>query len=259
MQDLRVTTVQTSLFWQDIEKNLVQFSELLSTLDSSTDLIVLPEMFSTGFTMQPEKWAQTESESAVSWMQAEAQKHQAVITGSLVIEENGQYFNRLFWVQPNGEYSTYNKRHLFSLAKEQDHYTQGKERLIVTLKGWRICPLICFDLRFPVWSRNNHAYDALIYVANWPHRRSFAWKQLLIARAIENQSFVIGVNRVGSDGNQVEHSGDSVVLNPLGEAISSTKPNEVRVETNLLKAEELKAVREKFQFLNDQDGFTVEV
>lgn len=259
MQDLKLTTVQTPLDWQDIKGNLKRFDSLLKRINSPTDLVILPEMFSTGFSMEPKKWAEKETGVAVNWMKENAAQLNAVITGSLIIEDDGNYFNRLFWMRPDGTYQTYDKRHLFSLANEQDHYTAGKERLITTLKGWRICPLICFDLRFPVWSRNNHAYDLAIYVANWPARRSFAWSSLLVARAIENQACVVGLNRVGEDGNGVDHSGDSVVLNSLGEKVSSTRPFETSVETISISAEHLLETREKFQFLNDQDNFEIKV
>ena len=259
MQDLTLTTIQTPLDWQDIKGNLRRFDSLLKKIDSPTDLVILPEMFSTGFTMEPQKWAEKENGSAVSWMKEKAAQMNAVLTGSLVIEEKGNYFNRLFWMSPHGDYQTYDKRHLFSLANEQDHYTAGTKRLVVELNGWKICPLICFDLRFPVWSRNNHAYDLAIYVANWPARRSFAWKNLLTARAIENQAYVVGVNRVEEDGNGVDHSGDSVVLNALGEKISTTKANETKVETTQLSAQHLIATRRKFRFLNDQDDFEIKM
>lgn len=257
MEDLRLTTVQTPLDWQDIEANLQRFDALLQKIEIPTDIVLLPEMFSTGFSMEAEKLAEKESGSAVNWMKEKAAELNAVVAGSLIIEDSGNYYNRLFWMQPDGSYLTYDKRHLFSLANEQDHYTAGQKRLIVKYKGWRICPLICFDLRFPVWSRNNHAYDLVFYVANWPARRNFAWKNLLVARAIENQSYVVGLNRVGADGNGVDHSGDTAVLDPLGQKISTTKPNETRVETVTLSAENLTQVRKKFQFLNDQDQFEI--
>lgn len=257
MEDLSVTLIQTSLFWEDIDANLNHFSTLIKNIDIPTDLIILPEMFSTGFSMVPEKLAETIDGKAVNWMKATARETNAVICGSLILEEEGNYYNRLVWMTPDGNMKTYDKRHLFSLAKEEEHYESGKERLIVTLKGWRICPLVCYDLRFPVWSRNNHSYDFAFYVANWPERRNYPWKQLLIARAIENQSYIAGVNRIGDDGNGVSHSGDSALIDPLGEILSTLEPHKEGIETLTLKADHLARIRNKFSFLNDQDQFEI--
>ncbi len=257
MEDLSVTLIQTSLFWEDIDANLNHFSTLIKNIDIPTDLIILPEMFSTGFSMVPEKLAETIDGKAVNWMKATARQTNAVICGSLILEEEGNYYNRLVWMTPDGNMKTYDKRHLFSLAKEEEHYESGKERLIVTLKGWRICPLVCYDLRFPVWSRNNHCYDFAFYVANWPERRNYPWKQLLIARAIENQSYIAGVNRIGDDGNGVSHSGDSALIDPLGEILSTLEPHKEGIETLTLKADHLARIRNKFSFLNDQDQFEI--
>jgi predicted amidohydrolase len=257
MQDLRITLVQTALHWENATENRKHFDALLSEVKpGSTDLIVLPEMFSTGFSMQPDVLAETMDGPTVLWMLQKAAALNAVITGSIIIHEHGHYYNRLVWMRPDGTYATYDKRHLFSLAGEEKHYSAGKERLIVDLKGWGVCPLVCYDLRFPVWSRNRKDYDLLLYVANWPERRSYAWKQLLIARAIENQSYVAGVNRIGTDGNQTAHSGDSALIDPLGEVLF-TKAHEPFTETFTLSHTHLTEVRDKFRFLDDGDDFVL--
>lgn len=259
MQDLNVTVVQTRLHWENAAANRAKFDALLDRLaPAAIDLIVLPEMFSTGFSMQPEKLAETMDGPTVQWMEQQAAQRQAVITGSVIITENEKYYNRLIWMRPDGTFETYDKRHLFTMANEQDHYTAGNERLIVELKGWKICPLICYDLRFPVWSRNNNAYDALIYVANWPHRRSNAWKQLLMARAIENQAYVVGVNRTGNDGNDVYHAGYSGLIGPTGDN-ADLHAHEDHIHTYVLSADHLELVRRRFPFLPDADQFEINV
>ncbi|MBN8692045.1 MAG: amidohydrolase [Bacteroidetes bacterium] len=261
---MQVTLIQTSLFWEDREKNLAHFDNLLLSVKEKTDLIVLPEMFTTGFTMNPSKLSEPASGPTLAWLQQKAQEKNAVITGSVAVEEKGNYFNRLFWVQPNGTFSFYNKRHLFRMAGEDKHYSAGENKIIQTIGEFNICPLVCYDLRFPVWSRNTFtknngsytaAYDVLIYVANWPEVRSYPWKQLLIARAIENQCFVIGVNRIGADGNNIAHSGDSMVINPRGEIISKTKANEESIETVTLDYNYLSEFRKVFPVGLDADDF----
>ncbi len=257
MQDLRITLVQTALHWEKAAENRKHFDELLLGLKpGSTDLVVLPEMFSTGFSMQPYVLAETMEGPTVIWMLQKAVELRAVITGSIIINDKGHYYNRLIWMRPDGTHATYDKRHLFSLAGEEKYYTAGKDRLIVELNGWRICPLVCYDLRFPVWSRNRKEYNLLLYVANWPERRSYAWKQLLIARAIENQSYVAAVNRIGNDGNQVSHSGDSAIIDPLGE-VTFTQAHEPFIQTFTLSHAHLTEVRDKFRFLDDGDEFEV--
>lgn len=261
---MQVTLIQTSLFWEDREKNLAHFNNLLNSVQEKTDLIVLPEMFTTGFTMNPSKLSEPASGPTLAWLQQKAQEKNAVITGSVAVEEKGNYFNRLFWVQPNGTFSFYNKRHLFRMAGEDKHYSAGENKIIQAIGEFKICPLVCYDLRFPVWSRNTFtknngsytaAYDVLIYVANWPEVRSYPWKQLLIARAIENQCFVIGVNRIGADGNNIAHSGDSMVINPRGEIISKTKANEESIETVSLDYNYLSEFRKVFPVGLDADDF----
>jgi omega-amidase len=251
--NLRVTLIQASLHWEDISANLEMFSQKIALSKGETDLIILPEMFSTGFSMNT-SLAQEQNGSAVEWMKNTAAKKNCVVVGSLLLSDRKKYFNRLVWMNPNGEFLTYDKRHLFSLSDEPKVFSSGKERIIVELNGWKICPLICYDLRFPVWSRNKNDYDVLLYVANWPERRVQAWKYLLIARAIENQSYVIGVNRVGNDGNDIYHSGDSMVLDPLGNVLYH-KQHEEDVTTVELNYDDLKKAREQLPFLKDADDF----
>lgn len=256
---MKVTLLQTSLFWEDRDRNLAHFDELLATVSGPTDLVVLPEMFTTGFSMQPGRIAEPHLSTTCQWMQQQARAKNAVMTGSVAIEDQGKFYNRLHWIEPNGQVDFYDKRHLFRLAKEDETYTAGTSRIIKQIGKWRMQPLVCYDLRFPVWSRNfkhqQPQYDVLIYVANWPAVRSYPWKQLLIARAIENQCYVIGVNRIGKDGNGYEHTGDSVVLNPRGETISHLKANEEGVETVTLDWEYLSEFRKIFPVGLDADDF----
>ena len=249
--------------------NLDMFSQKINDIKENTDLIVLPEMFSTGFSMNPEKFAEPLNGKTVNWMKEKAKEKNCVITGSFISEENGKCFNRLVWMNADGSYSTYDKRHLFRMANEDNHYTAGEKKIIVELKGWKICPLICYDLRFPVWSRNrkiddgkvglntHYEYDLLIYVANWPEIRSYPWKTLLLARAIENQCYVVGLNRVGNDGTEIYHSGDSAVISARGEIISKTKPHEDSTETVALNYSELAAFRKLFPAILDADTFEI--
>lgn len=269
MSDLKITIIQSNLHWENKEGNLKMFSERIASVSVETDLIVLPEMFTTGFSMRPEKFAEPVNGPTVSWMQQHAKSKNCVITGSFICEDNGNYFNRLVWMKPDGSFSHYDKRHLFSMGDENNHYASGNKKIIEEIKGWKICPLICYDLRFPVWSRNkvqhskfkssfsSNAYDLLIYVANWPERRAHPWKTLLLARAIENQCYVVGVNRIGMDGNEIYHSGDSAVINAKGEMISKIKPEEESVETITLKYSDLQSFRKQFPVLKDADDFVI--
>ena len=202
MDDLRITTIQTHLYWEDIDQNLVHFEEKLNALTEQTDIIVLPEMFTTGFTMNPKVLAESHGDKGLQWMQRKSKEKNCVLVGSISVKDGEKFYNRLYWVMPDGSYQSYDKRHLFQMGKEDVHYTAGSKKFVVEYKGWKICPLICYDLRFPVWSRNTkeNTYDVLVYVANWPEVRSYPWKQLLIARAIENQAYVVGVNRIGQIG-----------------------------------------------------------
>lgn len=264
---MKVTIVQTALHWEDREKNLAHFDALVNSIRETTDLIVLPEMFSTGFTMNPAKLAEAADGEALNAMKKWAHKKNAIIVGSLAVNEGGNYYNRLYWVEPNGNISHYDKRHLFRMAHEDRHYSMGTKTIIKKVSEWHVCPLVCYDLRFPVWSRNTFtitngqptaAYDVLIYVANWPEVRSYPWKQLLIARAIENQCYVIGVNRIGADGNGVTHSGDSMVINPRGEIISKTKAGIQSIETVQLDRTYLEDFRITFPVGMDADKFNLE-
>ena len=259
MTDLSITTIQTHLFWEDVDANLAHFEEKINAITSPTDIIVLPEMFTTGFTMNPKQLAEPHEGLGLRWMIQKAQEKKCAIVGSISVQENALFYNRLYWVNPDGSYMQYNKRHLFRMGNEHEYYTAGDQKIIIDYKGWKICPLVCYDLRFPVWSRNtkNNAYDVLIYVANWPEVRSFTWKQLLIARAIENQSYVVGVNRIGVDGNEFKHSGDSCVLNPKGELISKTLASEDVTETVTISSSYIKEFRIAFPVLMDGDDFTV--
>lgn len=254
---LTVAYIQTNLVWENAQANRAHFQTLIESLEANTDLVVLPEMFTTGFSMQPRALAESVKGPTLQWMKQLAAQCNVTITGSVIIEDHGSYYNRLFWVSPSGDVKQYNKRHLFSLAGEEKLYEAGQEQLIVELKGFKIMPLICYDLRFPVWSRNTMNYDVLIYVANWPEKRNFFWKHLLIARAIENQSYVIGVNRVGVDGNNMPHSGDSVVLDALGAELSAAQSSKEQVGYAVLTKEHLTTVRNRFRFLDDQDTFSL--
>jgi len=263
---MKVTLIQTYLHWENREKNLSHFDALIDSIKEPTDLIILPEMFTTGFTMNPKQFAESDNVT-LEWLKQKSKQKNAVITGSVAVKENDNNFNRLFWVEPNQAYSTYDKRHLFRMAKEDENYTSGTKKIIKQINSWNICPLICYDLRFPVWSRNTFKkisdtecdaeYDVLIYIANWPEVRNYPWKQLLIARAIENQCYVVGVNRIGLDGNNFSHSGDSVVITPRGEIISKTKANEESIETIPLDKNYLTDFRKIFPVGLDADSFTI--
>lgn len=259
MNTINITTVQTKLYWEDIDKNLAHFDEKLNLVIEQTDIIVLPEMFTTGFTMNAEELAEEHGGKGLQWMQKKAKEKNCILVGSISVKDNQHFYNRLYWVMPNGTNQYYDKRHLFRMGKEDAYYTAGTQKLIVEYKGWKISPLICYDLRFPVWSRNrkDNTYDVLIYVANWPEVRSYPWKQLLIARAIENQAYVVGVNRIGEDGNAIVHSGDSCLINPRGEIISKTKAHEDVSETMSLSYTYLEDFRKIFPVMLDGDEFTL--
>lgn len=259
--NLKITLIQSSLHWENKEANLSMFNEKIAAMKEDTDVIMLPEMFSTGFTMNAPAMAEPMTGRTVSWLKEKAEEKKCAITGSMIIIENGAFFNRLIWMNPNGSFLQYDKRHLFRLAQEEETYTQGKNKLIVEYKGWKILPLICFDLRFPVWSRRTkvHDYDLIIFAASWPERRVAAWKHLLIARAIENQCYVAGLNRVGNDGNNIYHSGESAVNNYKGENICSFNPHDECVETVTLSKPELYEFRKQLPFIDDSDDFTIKL
>ena len=235
------------------------FDRKIDSLKGDTDVIILPEMFSTGFTMNAPAMAENMYGDTFRWMMEKSQQKKCAVTGSLIITENGEYYNRLIWMNPDGSCQTYDKRHLFRLAGEERTYTSGKQKLIIDYKGWKIAPFICFDLRFPVWSRRTKStdYDLLIYVANWPQRRVTAWNQLLIARAIENQCYVAGVNRVGDDGNGIYHSGESAVINFKGENLGSIIPHEEAIDTILINKTEQESFRSQLPFIEDGDDFRI--
>ncbi|MFO7702415.1 MAG: nitrilase family protein [Psychroflexus maritimus] len=255
-ENLRVAIIQSELIWENPAENRKLFDEKINRVKKEVDLIVLPEMFSTGFSMHVETLAESTEGESFGCLKKWAKQKQACVTGSLMVKENGKYYNRLYFVFPDGTYKTYNKRHLFSLAKEEQIYTAGKEKLIVTYKDWKICPLICYDLRFPVFARNTEDYDLLILVANWPEKRISAWDALLKARAIENMCYTVGVNRVGEDGKGFEHAGHSAIFNGLGEQISNPFHHHTNfTEVIALEAQHLTEIRHQFGFLKDRDGF----
>jgi omega-amidase len=260
MQDLKITIIQSDLHWQDADANLAMFEEKIWKIEGATDLIVLPEMFSTGFSMDAASLAEPVNFKSFKWMKQMAAQTGAVITGSVIIKDGGAYFNRLYWVEPDGSFDQYDKRHLFRMANEHEHYSAGTTRIIKNLKGWKICPLICYDLRFPVWSRNieegDLAFDLLLYVANWPAARSAAWDALLKARAIENLCYTIGVNRVGKDGKGIEYNGHSAVYDFKGEQMFFNEGDEILSSMSLSK-ESLNQFREKFPAHLDADDFII--
>ncbi len=259
MSTLKITLIQTHLFWEDKGANLALLEQKILNLEEPTEVVILPEMFTTGFSMQPTLHAETMEGPSVQWMRRIAKAQKIILTGSLIIEENGHYYNRLIWMLPNGEFGYYDKRHLFAFAGEDQHYTAGNKRLIASVKGWKINLQICYDLRFPTWARQAapNEYDVLVYVANWPEKRSPAWKTLLVARAIENQAFVVGVNRVGLDGKNIAHSGNSMVVGPLGEVLFHSADQESVFQITLQR-DELEQVRAQFPFWKDADFFTIQ-
>lgn len=266
MPALTITVIQTNLHWENKAANLLMLEEKINDIKEKTEIVVLPEMFTTGFSMQPAKLAETMDGETVKWMKRISRTKKIILTGSVIIEEDGHYFNRLIWMLPNGQYGTYDKRHRFAYAGEDDQFTAGTKRLIASVKGWKINLLVCYDLRFPVWARqttplpeeveNGPEYDVLIYVANWPERRVHAWKTLLQARAIENQCYVVGANRVGQDGNSISYSGESMVIDPLGEVLYTKKDAE-DIFTITLDKTHLTTIREKFPFWKDADHFQI--
>ncbi|MCY7292160.1 MAG: nitrilase family protein [Ferruginibacter sp.] len=273
MSKLTITTIQSNLVWENKAANLLILEQKIKSIEKRTEIVVLPEMFSTGFSMNAQALAEDMNGETVNWMKRVAAENKIILTGSIIIKENDIFYNRLVWMLPNGEYGVYDKRHLFGFGKETEHYNAGTKRLIASVKGWKINLQICYDLRFPVWARQAPSsserarpdasgagseveYDVLIYVANWPERRSHAWKTLLCARAIENQCYVVGVNRVGDDGNNIYHSGNSMVIDPLGQVLYHNADEE-DIFTLTLDKEMLDDVRNKFPFLKDGDTFSI--
>ena len=256
MEPLRVSIVQADLVWEDAAANRRRLAERLRPLAGQTDLVVLPEMFTTGFSMRPEALAEPADGPTAEWMRERARELDAVVTGSFIAAVDGRYYNRLLWMPPAGEPLHYDKRHLFTYAGEHEQHAAGREHLLVTYRGWRILPLICYDVRFPVWSRNTHPYDLLLYVANFPARRGHAWRSLLTARAIENLCYTVAVNRVGNDGNGIEHDGDSGIIDYSGHWLAPLAGQEA-MHTAVLDPRALADFRSRFAFLNDRDDFVL--
>ena len=266
MSTLTISGIQCDLIWEDKAANLRKFGDRIASLKDKSELIILPEMFSTGFIVEPAGLAEKMDGPTLDWMRKLSNENRVILTGSLIIEEAGKYYNRLIWMMPNGQYGIYDKRHLFAFAGEDEKYSAGNKRLIASVKGWKINLLVCYDLRFPVWARQGTSYsengsgleyDLLIYVANWPNKRIHAWKTLLMGRAIENQCYVVGVNRVGYDGYKNYHTGDSMVVDPFGQAIYHA-PEKEDVFTCTLDKTQLEESRTKFPFWKDKDHFLIE-
>ncbi|WP_460220658.1 amidohydrolase [Psychroserpens sp. MEBiC05023] len=255
--ELKVALIQSNLVWENPEQNRINFRDKINNITDSVDIIILPEMFSSGFTMNAQPVAESMTGETIVWMQELAKQKNTAITGSLVIRENELFFNRLIFVHPNGKLDHYDKRHTFTLAGEHKIYQAGKNHEIINYKGWIIKPLVCYDLRFPVWARNTEHYDLVFYVANWPKVRIAAWDTLLQARAIENMSYCIGVNRVGLDGNNYEYSGHSAVYDVLGQRLDQIPYDKEATEIVTLKKNHITTYREKLGFLKDRDQFTL--
>jgi len=255
--ELKIAMVQADLVWEHPVKNRYAFLKKIESLTEDIDIIILPEMFTTGFTMNAESVAETIEGDTLKWMQYLAVKMKAAIVGSIIIKEKDSFYNRLFFVHPSRKIEYYDKRHTFTLAGEHKVFASGNKKLIVNYKDWKICPLICYDLRFPVWARNTEDYELLIYVANWPKPRITAWDTLLKARAIENMSYCIGINRVGLDADKNEYSGHTAAFDGLGEQIASCNENEEQIKIITLYKNHLTTIKKKLKFLNDRDTFTL--
>lgn len=254
---MKVSVIQSDLYWESPTKNLEMFEGKISALDNDVDLIVLPEMFSTGFSMSPDGLAEKWPGSTVEWMQRLAISKKVAIAGSIIVEESNKYYNRLVFVQPDGKIDFYDKRHLFRMAEEHNQYEQGDKRVVVNYKEFRILLLVCYDLRFPVWSRCKNDYDMILIVASFPEKRRAAWNALLPARAIENQCYVVACNRVGKDGNEVNFTGDSQIIDPLGTILSMASPNESQVISTNISLQEVKTLRNLFPVHLDADEFAI--
>ncbi len=253
---LTTTLVQTDIFWENKQENLRNLEKIFSTLPQ-TNLVVLPEMFSTGFSMDVKKNAESMNGLVINWMKAMARQFCTTIVGSVMIEENKHIFNRMLFISPDGEVSFYDKRHLFRMGEENSHFTPGNKRTIVTYHGWRCNLMVCYDLRFPVWSRNKNDYDLLVYCANWPESRREVWLKLLLARAIENQCYVAAVNRVGKDGNGLNHTGDSVLIDPRGNIMVQATKNDACTISADLDYLKLEKFRSDFPVWMDTDNFEI--
>ena len=256
-EQITVSQVQPNMHWEDVDANLEMLDGILQEIPAGTDLIVLPETFSTGFTMQSERYAEEVDGKAVSWMQKIAAEKQVYVAGSVIIREKGHIYNRLFWISHNGVEGYYDKRHLFRMGREDENFTPGKSRVIFNLGSFRFLPQICYDLRFPVFSRNQGDYDVLFYVANWPAPRQKVWETLIPARAMENQAYVLGVNRVGRDGLGVDHAGGTCACDPLGNMIYRMD-RKSGIQTSTLDLDEIRGFRKKFPAWKDADRFTID-
>ena len=251
-QSIKICLIQPDIIWEGPSANLEKYSSMITGV-GQVDVIILPEMFTTGFSMHPENLKEGMDGISVSWMKERAREQDAVITGSLIIEDGEKIYNRGLWVYPDGKIDYYDKRHLFTMGGEHLHYSSGSNRWLTEYKGWRFSLLICYDLRFPVWSRNDRNYDILVYIANWPSSRHHVWKKLLPARAIENQSYCIGVNRVGRDGNGIDYKGESALIDPKGIPYFLGKKEEIKIFE--ISYRELHDFRNKFPVLDDRDKF----
>ncbi|MDP2424050.1 MAG: amidohydrolase [Bacteroidales bacterium] len=262
MQDLSITLIQSALHWRSSLANQQQFEKAFKRINGKTDLVILPEMFTTGFAMHPEGLSESIDGPTTQWLKTQAKRLDAAMMGSFIVQEEGNYFNRLVFIKPDGHMQYYDKKHLFRMAGENKQYQSGDKKLVVNYKGWNILPLICYDLRFPVWSRNRlvkeqFEYDLMVVIANWPKKRSHAWKTLLMARAIENQAFVAGVNRIGSDDNGIAYSGDSMVIDPWGTPISVAPANQQHIKTIAISKKKLDEIRNNFAVSLDWDDFMI--
>jgi omega-amidase len=256
-QILNIAIFQIDLTWEDPAANRAKIDQLLHNVGETTDVVFFPEMFTTGFSMNVSELAESMEGETIQWMKRRCNEHQLALCGSLIIQENCQYFNRLVFVEPSGGIYFYNKRHLFTMGNEDCHFQKGTERIIVQYKGWRICPLICYDLRFPVWSRNRNEYDILVYLANWPQARTKVWNTLLKSRAIENQAYVVGVNRIGVDGNSITYIGNSQLIDAKGKYLTPITESEDIISTEF-SFTELIRFRTDFPVLDDADSFLIE-
>ena len=254
---LNINLVQTDTVWENIGSNLDILTSKIENIEENTDMIILPELFTTGFTMEPKGVAEKMDGEGVKWMLETAEKRNCLLIGSLLIRESGNYFNRLIVAFPDGGVKLYNKRHLFSFAGEDEVFKAGDKRMIFQYKGFKICPLICYDLRFPVWSRNTEEIDLLIYVANWPNARMLAWDTLLKARAIENLCYVVGLNRVGVDNNQLVYTGHSAVYDAMGATLLNFEPGKEDIKSISINLNHIRRTRNQFRFLEDQDSFEI--
>lgn len=254
MQDLKITIIQPDIIWENPQANLDKYSQWINSIHE-TDLIILPEMFTTGFSMEPQKLKETMKGTSIEWMKKVAAEKNCSVVGSLIITENGQTFNRALWVFPDGTIQKYDKRHLYTMGQEHLHYSAGKDKTIIEFKGWKFCPQICYDLRFPAFARNLEDYDVVFYMANWPAPRHHVWKNLLISRAIENQAYCFGVNRTGTDGKNLNYLGDSVCISAKGTAEFVGKTETVR--TFKISYSELHDFRLRFPLLDDRDSFEI--